>query len=69
MSKHEFDPWHGTTVSSPTVVLCDVPTKQLRAWLKKARKDGGAIRPSGWQRDFTVANLTAELARRRGTQS
>lgn len=45
--------------------LRDVPEKQLRAWMKHARNDGGVYRPTGWGRHFTIANMSAELARRR----
>lgn len=60
-------PWNGTADKKTTTstALHDVPERQLRAWMRKARAHGGVHHPHGWGRDFTIANLSAELARRR----
>jgi hypothetical protein len=59
-------PWKGdgTRGNSKSVALLDVPTRQLKAWLRKARESGGVFVHGGWKRDFTVAQLTAELRTR-----
>jgi len=54
----------GTRGNSKSVALLDVPTRQLKAWLRKARESGGVFVHGGWKRDFTVAQLTAELRTR-----
>ena len=43
-----------------------VPTKALLAWLRSARthKGSGFYHPPGWGREFSIANLTAELSQR-----
>lgn len=45
-------------------VLASVPTRQLRAWLRKARGQGLSIRPPGYDRELSLGALTAELASR-----
>jgi len=59
-------PWTGDKKENKmkSTALHDVPERQLRAWMKKARNNGGVYRPSGWGRHFTIANMSAELARR-----
>jgi hypothetical protein len=60
-------PWNGIGEKrqSKSAALLNVSTEQLKVWIKKARDNGGVIRPGkGWQRDFTVAQLTAELRSR-----
>jgi len=50
----------------PSRALHLVPTRQLRAWLRKARTHcwNGEFTPAGWGRSFTIDNLTAELSLR-----
>lgn len=48
----------------PQRPLEEVPTRQLRAWIRKARERGMGLRPPGYGRDFSVAQLSAELALR-----
>lgn len=59
-------PFDGTKTppSGHSTALLKVPTNQLKRWLQKARDNGGVYQPWGWHRDFTVAQLTAELRTR-----
>ncbi len=59
------DPWKGSGHKTTSTALHDVPEAQLRSWMSKARRDGGAYKPTGWGREFTIANMSAELARRK----
>ncbi len=65
-------PWNGPRDKKPTTStsLHEVPERQLRAWMGIARAKGGGIyQPQGWGRHFTIANMSAELARRRDERS
>jgi hypothetical protein len=54
---------------STSKALKPVPTPVVRGWLKAAREGGGAFRPRGWGRDFTIDNLVAEMSQRPDRQA
>ena len=60
-------PWtnEGTKKETTSTALHEISDRRLRVWMKKARRNGGVYSPTGWGRYFTIANLSAELARRR----
>ena len=70
-TKNDPEPFREATESMPHQTpkpgqkkLQDIPDRQLRAWLVKARDNGGVYMPHGHYRHYTVAQLTAEKARR-----
>jgi hypothetical protein len=73
--RYIWDPWRGSKADkdvgdklgrqTTSTSLHRISDKQLKAWLRRARAHGGVYQPPKWGRYFTVANLSAELARRR----
>ena len=55
------DPKAGRTTS-----LMAVPTRRIERWLRTARshRHFNSFQPRNWGRDFSIANLVAELSQR-----